>query len=76
MWHFFGVFLFIKKKFYQEHGIEYKIVQCPNCGRDVADVQQFCLNCGTVLFNESCGFILKVKEKMENKKKNVYMSMM
>jgi len=41
----------VNEKFYQEHGIEYKIVKCPECGRDVADVQQFCLNCGAVLFD-------------------------
>ena len=43
----------VNEKFYQEHGIEYNIVQCPECGRDIADVQQFCYNCGAVLFDAS-----------------------
>ena len=41
----------VNEKFYKEHGIEYNIVPCPECGRDVADVQQFCYNCGAVLFD-------------------------
>lgn len=58
----------VNEKFYQEHGIEYHIVQCPECGRDVADVQQFCYNCGAVLFDADermLEFLDKVHENLK-----------
>ena len=58
----------VNEKFFKEHGIEYNIVQCPECGRDVADVQQFCYNCGAVLFDADermLEFLDKVHENLK-----------
>ena len=67
----------VNEKFYQENGIEYNIVQCPECGRDVADVQQFCLNCGAVLFDadeQTLEFLEQVHENLKPTKLEQIMS--
>lgn len=64
----------VNEKFYKEHGIEYKIMKCPECGRDVADVQQFCLNCGAILFDadeETIDVLNKVHENLNPSKKEL-----
>ena len=68
----------VNEKFYKEHGIEYNIVKCPECGRDVADVQQFCYNCGTILFDAdelTIEVLNKVHENLKPTKKQIVLGM-
>ena len=60
------------EKFYQEHGIEYNIVKCPECGRDAIDSEHnrydFCQNCGAPLFDADermLEFLEKVHENLK-----------
>ena len=56
------------ENFYQERGLEYSIIQCPECGRDAIDSEHnkydFCQNCGTPLF-EADEQMLEMLDKVE-----------
>lgn len=68
----------VNEKYYKEHGIEYNIVKCPECGRDIADVQQFCYNCGAIFFDvdeETIEVLNKVNENLKPTKKEIVIGM-